>query len=59
MALALNAYALLRLRVSKEGEAIVSTIRLRIKFFNIAVAIASSLLFALAGYAFLENLAHR
>lgn len=53
-------YALLRLRVSKEGGAIVSIIRLRIKPFNIAVAIVSSLLLlGLMGYAFLETFTHR
>ncbi len=60
LALALNAYAVLRLNVSKEDGAIVSTVRLRIKFPNIAVAVVSFLLlFVLVGYAFLENVAPR
>lgn len=58
--LALNAYAVLRLSVGKENGAIVSTIRLRMRLLNIAVAVASSLLlFTLVGYAFLENLTYR
>ena len=44
LALALNAYATLRLNVSKEDDTIVSTVRLRIKLFNIAVTGVSSLL---------------
>ncbi|HZY57285.1 MAG TPA: hypothetical protein VFE09_05740 [Rubrobacteraceae bacterium] len=37
-----------------------STVRLRIKFLNIAVAaISSLLLFMLVGYAFLENFTYR
>ena len=56
LALALNAYATLRLNISKEDGTIVSTVRLRIKFLNIAVAAVSSLLLVmLVGYAFLEN----
>jgi hypothetical protein len=37
LALALNAYATLRLNVDKEHDTIVSTVRLSIKLFNIAV----------------------
>ena len=37
LALALNAYATLRLNVDKEDDTIVSTVRLSIKLFNIAV----------------------
>jgi len=60
LALALNAYAVLRLNVSKEDGTIVSTVRLRMKFLNLAVVAASSLLlFILVGYAFLENFTHR
>ena len=60
LALVLNAHTLVRLNVGKEDGEIVSTVRLRIKFFNIVVVIASSLLlFTLVGHAFLENVAHR
>jgi hypothetical protein len=60
LALALNTYAVLRLSVSKEDGAIVSTVRLRIKFLNIAmIATSSLLLVTLLGYAFLENFTHR
>ncbi len=60
LALALNVYAVLGLSVGKEDGAIVSTVRLRIKFPNIAVAVVSFLLlFVLVGYAFLENFAPR
>lgn len=56
VALALNACAVLRLNISKENGALVSTVRLRIKFLNIAVAASSSLLLGmLMGYVFLEN----
>jgi hypothetical protein len=56
LALALNAYSPLRLNVGKEDDTIVSTLRLRIQFFNIAVAGVSFLLLSiLVGYAFLEN----
>lgn len=60
LALALNTHAVLRLNISKEDGTIVSTVRLRIKFLNIAVAAISSLLmFTLVGYAFLENFTYR
>ena len=60
LALALNAYAALRLSFSKEDGAIVSTVRLSMKLLNISVAAMSSLLlFTLVGYIFLENLTHR
>jgi hypothetical protein len=56
LALALNAYATVRLNVDKEDDTIASILRLRIKFFNIAVAGESFLLLVmLVGYAFLEN----
>jgi hypothetical protein len=60
LALALNAYAVLGLSVGKEDGAIVSTVRLRMKVPNIAVAVVSFLLlFVLMVYAFLENFAPR
>lgn len=60
LALALNAYAVLGLSVGKEDGAIVSTVRLRMKYPNIAVAVVSFLLlFVLMVYAFLENFAPR
>jgi hypothetical protein len=59
-ALALNAYAVLRLNVDWEDGAIVSTARLEMKLANLAVAAASLLLLiTLVGYAFLENFAYR
>ena len=60
LALALNIYAVLRLNISREDGMIVSTVRLRMKLFNITVvAISSLLLVTLLGYAFLENFTHR
>jgi hypothetical protein len=60
LALALNAYAVFRLNVNKENGTVVSTVRLKISFWNIAVISASSLLLVtLVGYAFLENFALR
>ncbi len=56
LALALNTYAVRRLNISREDGALVSTVRLRIKFLHIAVAASSSLLLGmLMGYVFLEN----
>ncbi len=56
LALALNACAVLRLSIGKEDGALVSTVRLRIKFLNITVAASSFLLLGmLMGYVFLEN----
>ena len=53
MALALT-LPYLRLNVDKEDDTIVSTVRLRIKLFNIAVIGVSSLLMViLVGYGFL------
>ena len=58
-ALALNAYAVLQLNVSREDGTIVSIVRLRMKFLNVAVvAVSSLLLVTLLGYAFLENFTH-
>jgi hypothetical protein len=59
-ALALNAYAVLQLNVSREDVTIVSIVRLRMKFLNVAVvAVSSLLLVTLLGYAFLENFTHQ
>ena len=56
VALALNACAVLRLNISKEDGALVSTVRLRITFLNITVAASSFLLLGmLMGYVFLET----
>ena len=53
LALALDSYAVMRLNVSKEDGAVVSTVRLRIKFLNIVVVATSSLLLVtLVRYAF-------
>jgi hypothetical protein len=60
LALILNAYAVLRLNVGREDGAIVSTVRLETKFWNIAVVAVSLLLLAtLVGYIFVENLVYR
>jgi hypothetical protein len=60
LALALNAYAVLRLNVAREDSAFVSTVRLEIKLANIAVVVVSCLLLGtLLGYFFLENFAYR
>ena len=60
LALALNTYAVLRLSVSKEDSTIVSTVRLRMKFLNLAmIATSSLLLVTLVGYFFLENFTPR
>jgi hypothetical protein len=60
LSLALNTYAVLRLNISREDGAVVSTVRLRMKFINITIAAMSSLLLVtLVGYAFLENFTYR
>ncbi len=56
LALALNAYAVLRLNIGRDNSAIVGTVRLEAKFWNIAVAVVSLLLLGtLVGYLFVEN----
>ncbi|MCA1718151.1 MAG: hypothetical protein LC781_15465 [Actinobacteria bacterium] len=60
LAMALNAYAVLRPSVAREDDALVCTVRIRMKFWNTVVVAASSLLlFTLVGYVFLENFAAR
>jgi hypothetical protein len=60
LAMALNAYAVLRPSVVREAGAVVCTVRIRMTFWNTAVVAASSLLlFTLVGYVFLENFAAR
>ena len=60
LALALNAFAVFRLRVSREGGAVVGTVRLETKSPNIAVMVVGSLLLVtLVGYVLLENLSYR
>lgn len=60
LALALNTCAVARLNVRREEGAIVSTVRLRLRLSNIAVAAVSILLLAtLVGYVFLENFTYR
>jgi hypothetical protein len=60
LALALNIYAVTRLNVSREDGTIVSTVRIKLGLWNIAVAAGSVLLLLmLVGYAFLENFTHR
>jgi hypothetical protein len=60
LALALNIYAVARLNVSWEDGTIVSTVRIKLGLWNIAVAAVSVLLLVtLVGYAFLENFTYR
>lgn len=60
LALTLNAYAILRLNVGREEGAIVGTLRLEVRFWNIAVAVLSLLLLVtLVGYFFVENFVYR
>jgi hypothetical protein len=60
LTLALNAYAILRLNVGREDGAIVGTVRLEVRFWNIAVAALSLLLLVmLVGYFFVENFVYR
>ncbi len=60
LALALNAYAVLRLRVGREDRAIVGTVRVEVRLWNVAVAAVSLLLLAtLVGYFFAENFVYR
>lgn len=58
--LALNLWAILRLSVGREDGAVVSTVRLEVKYANLAVILVScALLVTLVGYAFLENFTYR
>jgi ABC-type uncharacterized transport system permease subunit len=60
LALALNAYAVVRLNVGREDGVIVGTVRLETRFWNIAVAgVSLLLLVTLVGYFFAENLVYR
>lgn len=60
LALALNAYAVTRFDFSSEEGSVVSTVRLKLGLWNIAVAVVSILLLlTLVGYAFLENFPYR
>ena len=60
LALALNTYAVARLNVSREDGMFESTVTLKLRLSNIAVAAVSILLLAtLTGYLFLENLTYR
>lgn len=60
LAVALNAYSVMRLNVGREEGAVVGTMRLEVKLLNLAViAVGSLLLATLLGYAFLENFAPR
>jgi hypothetical protein len=56
LALALNAYAVLQLNVGREDGAVVGTVRLEARFWNIAVmAVSLLLLVTLVGYFFAEK----
>jgi hypothetical protein len=60
LALALNAYAVLQLNVGREDGAVVGTVRLEARFWNIAVmAVSLLLLVTLVGYFFAENFVYR
>ena len=60
LALGLNAQAILRLNVGGEKGVIVGAVRLELRLWNIAVAIASLLLLAtLVGYLLIENFVYR
>ena len=60
LALALNIYAVARLNVRREEGTIVSTVRVKLRLSNIAVAVVSILLLTmLIGYVFLENVTYR
>jgi len=60
LALALNIYAVTRWNVSREDGTIVSTVRIKLGLWNIAVAAISALLLVtLVGYTFLENFTYR
>jgi hypothetical protein len=60
LALASNAYAVVRLNVGREDGVIVGTVRLETRFWNIAVAgVSLLLLVTLVGYFFAENLVYR
>ena len=60
LALVLNAYAVLRMRVAMENGSIVGTVRLKPGFWNIAVgAVSLLLLVTLVGYFFAENFVYR
>ncbi|HEX2741005.1 MAG TPA: hypothetical protein VHM69_11205 [Rubrobacter sp.] len=60
LALALNTYAVTRLDVSREDGTVVSTVRVKLELWNIAVAVVSILLLVtLIGYVFLENFTYR
>jgi hypothetical protein len=60
LALVMNARAVLRLNIGREDGAIVSTIRLQARFWNIAVtAVSLLLLVTLLSYFFAENFVYR
>jgi hypothetical protein len=60
LALALNAYAVLQLNVGREDGAVVGTVRLEARFWNIAVmAVSLMLLVTLVDYFFAENFVYR
>lgn len=60
LGVAANLYAVMRLSVGREDGVVVSTLRLEVKYANIAVILVSLVLLAtLVGYAFLENFTYR
>jgi hypothetical protein len=60
LALGLNTYAVARVNVRREEGTLVSTVRIKLGLWDIAVAAVSILLLAtLLGYVFLENFTYR
>ena len=60
LAMAVNLYAVVRLSFGREDGAVLSTVRLEVRFANLAVILVSfALLVTLVGYVFLENFAYR
>jgi hypothetical protein len=56
----LNAYAVVWLEAGRQDGAVVSTVRLEVRFWNLVVVIVSLLLLAtLLVYFFVENLVYR
>ena len=57
LALALNAYAVLGLRVARKRSGIVGTLRLEVRLWNVVVVVATTSLrlCMLAGYVFVKN----
>jgi hypothetical protein len=60
LGVAANLYAVVRLSIGREDGVVVSTVRLGVKYANVAVNLVSlALLVTLVGYAFLQNFTYR